>query len=115
MPKPLSQHLSNLARAVAIGSAGGALSGFAIGVIGGALSPDRGEAGGLVVGLLQLACLGAYYGTFVGALAVPAAYPILLHRTGFAIAAIPAFIGTVGGGSLGLIVDPDSVVLVGLG
>jgi hypothetical protein len=115
MRNAFSRYIRGLAKAVAIGAAGGAASGFLIGVLGGGaallLTADDVALAANAAGAFLGMCVGAV----VGACVVPLAYVLLLYRTGFRIAVVPAAIGTVGGGVLSYVIDPEQVFAFGIG
>lgn len=114
MNRSPSEHVTRIVAAVVVGAGGGFVCGFVIGAVGGMMTTPTGHDGELVAQMAQLAVWGAWFGAVTGAIVVPMAYVLLLHRTGFSVAVVPAFIGTLGGGMLAMVMAPSYVIAFGV-
>ena len=113
--KAILWHTRGLVISVALGFLGGMICGAVILSLCG-LSGRSGTTGCEYFGYwsVGLAGVGAMYGGPLGAIMGPLAYVIIIRKTGFKQAIVPATIGTIAGGFAGSLVIPGLGVPTGI-
>jgi hypothetical protein len=96
------------------GILGGALCGAVLSLVIGLLERSPQAVDGFSSPHVYEACLGAYYGSFLGAIVTPFAYPLLIRKLGLRKAFWPAVAGTLVGGFLGVFSWPPLILPLSL-
>ena len=107
--------IGGLLLSLLLGVVGGGICGATILIFGGLIGRS-GNTGEEYFGFwnVDTIWLGLLYGGFFGAFVGPLAYPILVRKIGFQKSILPAFLGTIVGGSAGAVAGPPLAVLTGI-